>query len=402
MSLNLKRLLVLNGLIFGSLSAVAAPAPSALAPAAARRAAPNLSEQLSEIRNRVLNVERGLISGMKEREETQGNLKRLQELMKLQAKERELTQKRLHELQLTVDELALRRNSLRERVGLERAVVRDFLKELNRAATETPLGVRPDDREKLEAARRKLLSALAERGLKEFEALKVDLADADQLEGKIEEESSQLTYLVHDLKEQESMLEFNRLIHLDVLQKHHAERLGQLESYRKLKDAESQVSTLIGQFNSRRELEKAVETEREATRAAATGAFGKQKGSLPLPLQGPIVSQFGKGLDPVSQLQVFHKGVEIDGGKSVSVRAISDGKVAFSGELPSYGRVTILDHGGHYYSLCANLGALARKEGEIVKAGEELGTSEASGKPVYFEIRARNLPVDPLEWIAHR
>ncbi len=378
-------------LLFSSL-ALAAPVP----PAAAKRA---LSDQLVDIRKRVIHVERGMIDGLRTKQETQSNLKRLQELMRLQAQERSLTQQRLQQLQSTVTDLEGRRNGLREKIGLERAIVRGFMKDLQRASSEIPAGVRPDQREKVEAARRKVLSLLVERGLKELEALRVDLADADQLESKIEEERQQLAYLANDLKEQEGMLEFNRQIHVDVLKKRHDERLTQLENYRKLKEAESQVTSLITEFNSRKELEKAVETERQASRAMATGSFGKLKGTLSLPVAGAIVTRYGKGLDPVSKLQVFRKGIEIAAGKGAAVRAISEGKVAFSGELPNYGRVTILDHGNHYYSICANLGELKRKAGDLVKSGDELGVSDSDGKPVYFEIRARNLPTDPAEWV---
>ena len=59
-----------------------------------------------------------------------------------------------------------------------------------------------------------------------------------------------------------------------------------------------------------------------------------------------------------------------------------------------------MDHGEHYYTLCANLGALSRKVGEAVNAGDSLGESSADGAPVYFEIRSRNVAVNPLQWVA--
>ena len=66
------------------------------------------------------------------------------------------------------------------------------------------------------------------------------------------------------------------------------------------------------------------------------------------------------------------------------MNAVGAGKVAFSGELPDYGKVTIIDHGDKFYSLCAHLGELKRKVGEMVSVGDAIGRTDESGTPVYF------------------
>ena len=82
------------------------------------------------------------------------------------------------------------------------------------------------------------------------------------------------------------MLELNRQLQVDLLKKSHDERLAQLESYSKLKVSESQVETLIGEFNARRELEKSIETERFVNRSMNQGEFERLKGKLGLPVSG--------------------------------------------------------------------------------------------------------------------
>ena len=197
------------------------------------------------------------------------------------------------------------------------------------------------------------------------------------------------------------MLDLNRQLQVDVIQKKFDERLVQLENYRKLKSAEQQVEGMIQDFNARKELQKTVEAERnlKLNDQMAHAEFARLKGKLSLPAEGRIVAQFGRNLDVKTKLYIFKKGLEIDTGKNVPVRAISGGKIAFSGELPSYGRVTIVDHGDHFYSLVANLGELKRQVGDVIRSGDLIGQSDASGTPVYFEIRARNIPVNPLQWV---
>ena len=53
--------------------------------------------------------------------------------------------------------------------------------------------VQTPDQERWGAPRRKVLAALVDRGIKETEALRIDLADADQLEQSIADEKQQLS-----------------------------------------------------------------------------------------------------------------------------------------------------------------------------------------------------------------
>ena len=99
-------------------------------------------------------------------------------------------------------------------------------------------------------------------------------------------------------------------------------------------------------------------------------------------------------------MSVFRKGIDLENKGREVVTAVFEGKVAYAGELPSYGKMVIIDHGGHFYSLVGNLGEIETKLGEKVTQGTKLGVTEFTGKPLYFEIRARNIPVDPLQWVS--
>lgn len=371
-----------------------------LSRAAIPRAGTALSGRLSGIRGRVLDLERELIDGARVQAAARFQLKRIKALLELQKQERELSEQRIVELEKTISELEVRRGALLERIRTEQRRIRGALAEIGRSLSEEPRSIHLAERERLEAPRRKVLGNLVDRGLKEIEALRVDMADADKLEAQIGEEKLQLANLLQDIQEQEGILALSQQLQSDLLEKKHAERLSQLENYRRLKSSESEVERLIGEFNARRELEKSVEAERTASRAMTKGLFQTLKGKLPYPVFGKVVSGFGRSFDDRSGLHVFKKGVEINGGKSQPVQAVSAGRVAFAGELPDYGRVVIVDHGEHFYSLCARLGGITKKEGDAVVAGDPLGTTDGTGTPVYFEIRARNVAVNPLQWLS--
>lgn len=365
-----------------------------------------LVRRLDEIRTRIISLQKVLIDASRNQKHAKGNLKKIEALIRLQREERDLGKQRLTDLEGTVRELETRRASLNSKIVEQQKSVRRFLMAIERGTDEDPTrkvyAMPVLESERIEAPRRRILANLTSRGIREIEILKVDLADAENLETRIQEEKQQLAYLFQDLFEKESVLELNRQIQADMLQKNHEERVAQLENYRLLKSAEAQVESLIGEFNARIELERATEAERAASKAMNNGAFARLKGRLPLPVGGAkVLTAFGRAYDPKSRLYIFKKGVELSAGKNEPVRAISAGKVAFSGELPSYGKVAIIDHGEHFYSLCAQLGSLSKKAGEAVAAGEHIGVADDSGTPVYFEIRARNVAVNPLQWVAN-
>lgn len=363
-----------------------------------------LADRLTKIRTDVIRHQKELIDGLRNQQAARYQISKIQVLLKLQDQERELGKTRISELEVTVGELENRRGMLREKISVAKKAIRMHLLELNRAEDSESLGLFVSERDEIEQPRLRVMAGLTALRLKEVAAIKVDMEDADQLELKIEEERQQLTYLFQDLKEQQSILELNRQLQSDMLRKEYQERLTQLEGYRKLKLAESQVEQMIGEFSARRELEQMVESERAAARAhreMTEGIFVRLKGQLPLPVTGQVVSSFGRSFDPVSRLYVFKKGIDVMSGKGVPVKAVSAGKVAYSGTLQNYGRVAIVDHGDHFYSLCAHLGTLQKKAGDPVVAGDILGMTDDQGTPVYFEIRSRNIAVNPLQWVSN-
>jgi len=370
-------------------------------PVAARKQ--RLSEQLGDIRQEVISLQRDLLQGFRLRQQAKGQIQKIRSLMSLQKRERTLGQQRLQELEKTVTELEVRRSLLMEKVETQRQAVRTRVRALMNEPEYLKSPLVLDEKSASDTVVRRVIDGLARSSIREIEELRVDLADAEKLEDQISQERQQLAYLFQDLKEQESLLELNEQIQVDLLKKEHQARVAQLEGYRRLKGAESQVEQMIREFNARRELEQMEEHERATARAARAiedKVFAKLKGSLTLPVDGRIVSKFGRFLDPLSKLYVFKKGVDIGASARAVVRSVAAGKVAFSGELPNYGKVLILDHGDHFYTLCGNLGEASRKAGDSVGLGDVLGASNGDGSPVYFEIRSRNIAVNPLQWVS--
>ena len=130
------------------------------------------------------------------------------------------------------------------------------------------------------------------------------------------------------------------------------------------------------------------------------------QGRLPWPAGGKILQTFGPQSGPFNTV-TMNNGVEIaPAPDDPSVRAVHEGKVAFADYFQGYGNLLIVDHGQAYYSLYGHLSDFLVEKGDFVKAGQAVGlagdTGSMVGVAVYFEIRFKTRPLDPLQWLSRR
>jgi len=127
---------------------------------------------------------------------------------------------------------------------------------------------------------------------------------------------------------------------------------------------------------------------------AASGGFASLRGRLPFPITGR------SEIRTAQRAGSEGPGLEMFAPSGSVVRAVHAGRVAFADSYAAYGRTVILDHGGGYYTVSANLGTIDVKVGDDLPFGSRLGTVGAvDGAPrLYFEIRAGTATVAPAEW----
>lgn len=133
------------------------------------------------------------------------------------------------------------------------------------------------------------------------------------------------------------------------------------------------------------------------------GSFSALKGRLDLPVNGEVTAFFGKSKDLNFNTDIIRKGIDIAAPLGSEVAAIYDGKVIYAGSFKGYGNIVIIDHGERYYTLSANLSKILKQKGEEISAGSVVAlsgdTGSLTGPRLYFEIRYKGKPVDPLDWL---
>ncbi|MFQ5346949.1 MAG: murein hydrolase activator EnvC family protein, partial [Rhodothalassiaceae bacterium] len=149
-----------------------------------------------------------------------------------------------------------------------------------------------------------------------------------------------------------------------------------------------------------------------ATQPPATTPFAAARGSLPLPVRGALVKEFGE------QSGALHeRGITIAALPGAQVVAPYDGRVVFAGPFRGYGQLLIISHGGGYHTLLAGMARIYATVGQWVLAGEPVGEMAAGDAraavvaggagatagttpKLYVELRQGGEPVDPLPWLA--
>jgi len=133
---------------------------------------------------------------------------------------------------------------------------------------------------------------------------------------------------------------------------------------------------------------------------AKGGDFSSLKGQLAWPVKGRLSNKFGSAR--AESAESTWDGVLIDAGEGTEIHAVTSGKVVFSDWLRGYGLLIIIDHGKGYMTLYAFNQSLYRQVGEWVDVGEVIASVGQSGgrsrSGLYFGIRNKGKPVDPLEW----
>ena len=114
------------------------------------------------------------------------------------------------------------------------------------------------------------------------------------------------------------------------------------------------------------------------------------------PAKGKVIQEF----------TATTKGIDIAGNAGDAVEAAADGKIMFSGKGPrGLGNLIIIDHDNGFITAYGHNRTLLAKEGQKVKKGAkiaEMGQSDADSVRLHFEIRRRNSPVDPTQYLPIR
>jgi len=180
------------------------------------------------------------------------------------------------------------------------------------------------------------------------------------------------------------------------------ESARELESARaKRGEKQTMLASLRGEGAKRTELLEALKSSAEKLREL----IEKEEASKEAPFHPPAGAARMRSPLPSStgDVATARNGVEVRIPAGTPIQAVKAGRVVFAGWFAGYGKMVILDHGEHLYSVYGYAGELLVEAGRVVEAGDTIATVGATGPvatpSLYFEIRERGVPRDPTSYI---
>jgi murein DD-endopeptidase MepM/ murein hydrolase activator NlpD len=121
------------------------------------------------------------------------------------------------------------------------------------------------------------------------------------------------------------------------------------------------------------------------------------------PLKNPVViDPFGYGRNSKG-VTILHKGLDLKADTGTPIYAINKGIVAYIGNLPTYGKVVIIDHGKNIVSAYLHMSKVYVKKGMAVERKDMIGTSGGTGFVVgphlHISIRVNGASINPEQFL---
>ncbi len=134
---------------------------------------------------------------------------------------------------------------------------------------------------------------------------------------------------------------------------------------------------------------------------ALNASFEKNKGSLPWPADGFVISHFGPNQYP-GGIDYNNPGVSIGTKVGASVKAVFDGEVTLVSYIDNK-QAVFIKH-GKYFTVYSNLASAKVQRGDKVRTGEVIGTADANDEgqgEVDFILMKESDNVNPESWLRH-
>ncbi len=113
-----------------------------------------------------------------------------------------------------------------------------------------------------------------------------------------------------------------------------------------------------------------------------------------------LTSRFGYRYDPFTGRRSYHNGIDMAAPMGFPVKSTMDGKIAFVGRSPIYGKYIIITHAGGYQSMYGHLSKISVRRGQRISQGGVIGavgsTGRSTGAHLHFTVYKQGKLIDPL------
>lgn len=208
-----------------------------------------------------------------------------------------------------------------------------------------------------------------------------------------------LSLLKKEVEKEKENVEFSIKAQKSIINKINSQKEAYLKSLKELEQSSLDIKNIIERvYKEQKEASK-----KTPTKESLVVTLKPKKGILSLPIQGELISKYGRQKNTDFNTYTFNSGIDISAPLGEVVHASGSGEVIYTGGIKGYGQIIIIDHGGRVTTLYAHLSKILIAIGDKVKKDQIIGqVGDSGGVPsprLHFEVRVEGKPTDPMDWL---
>jgi len=208
-----------------------------------------------------------------------------------------------------------------------------------------------------------------------------------------------LNLLKKEVEKEKENIEFSIKGRKSIIDKIDSQKEVYLKSLKELEQSSQEIKNIIERIYKQQEEDSKEVSQKEVP--AIT--LKPKKGILALPIQGKLISGYGRQKNTEFNTDTFNSGIDISAPLGQVVHSAGAGEVIYTGTIKGYGQIIIIDHGGRTTTLYAHLSKILVDIGNKVKKEQTIGQVGDSGgvssPRLHFEVRVEGKPTDPMNWL---
>ena len=225
--------------------------------------------------------------------------------------------------------------------------------------------------------------------MKKIENDKINLENREEI----------LSLLKKEVEKEKENIEFSIKAKKSIINKINSQKEAYLKSLKELEQSSQEIKHIIERIYKQQKEDSRKTSQKEVP----TVTLKPKKGILALPVQGKLISGYGRQKNIEFNTYTFNSGIDISAPLGQVVHAAGSGEIIYTGNIKGYGQIIIIDHGGRITTLYAHLSKILIDIGEKVKKGQSIGQVGDSGgvssTRLHFEVRVEGKPTDPMNWL---
>ncbi|MDY1549096.1 murein hydrolase activator EnvC family protein [Luteibacter sahnii] len=302
------------------------------------------------------------------------------------------TEAELEQRKRDLEQLGAQRNAIQQGLDRQKGALGDLLRATYTLGRGSDLQLLLGDEDVNRISRALAYSRYFQQNrVERIKGLLADLSRLQEVEAAISAEQQKLETTRAEREKRAAELEKQRAAQQKLVAEADSRYKDQASRIAALKQNEADMNALVSRLQKViDDAAKAAEVAPPPKGAPPSAPLGNLRGNLPWPANGAV--------------HAYGNGVIIVAPRGSEVKAVARGRVVFANFLRGYGMMIIVNHGNGFMSMYGNNETLLHGVGDMVEAGEAVGTAAAPAgdSGAYFELRQGGKPIDARGWLGKR